>query len=89
METQLVLPEGFAEYAWEVEAKGVLMGASLSRGERLVGVTFYEPTRLAQDVEEDLNLDGLTTLTRVIVIKKVTLELIQQAVARLPTSFFD
>lgn len=52
-------------------------------------MTFYEPTRLGQDVEEDVRRDGLTTLSRIVVVPKVTEALVIEAISRVPDSFFD
>jgi len=44
-------PEGFHKYAWEVEAKGWLPDILITINHHHYRVTFYDPTRLAQDVE--------------------------------------
>jgi hypothetical protein len=89
MEARLVLPDDFADYAWEVEAKGVFWDVFLELGERRIPVTFYEPTRLAQDVEEELLSYSQVLLSHVIVVKKVTVEEMVRSTASLPDDFFS
>ncbi len=89
MAVHLILPPDFADYAWEVEAKGWFAGALLSYAGKQFEVTFSDPVRLAQDVEADIQRDGHTTLVRVIVIETVTPEHMMRAVARLTPEFFE
>lgn len=87
--TELVLPEDFANYSWEVESKGVFWDAVIQRGERRVAVTFYDPTRLTQDVNEELASENEVLLSHVIVLTKVTLAEMERSVANLPDEFFS
>jgi hypothetical protein len=47
-------PEGFDDYAWEAEAKGRLQGTIVIINQQRYRVTFYDPTRLSQDIEGEL-----------------------------------
>ena len=89
MTPDLVLPRDFSDYAWEVEAKGWFAGALLSFAGDLREVTFYDPVRLAQDVEADMMHDGQTTLVRVIVIEKVTAQNMRRAASHITSEFFS
>jgi hypothetical protein len=46
------LPEDFADYTWEVEAKGWFAGARLTISGKEYQLIFYEPVRLAQTIEK-------------------------------------
>jgi hypothetical protein len=68
---KLVLPEGFDDYAWEVEAKGVLWDVYLQYGDRKFQLTFYDPARLAQDVESELEERVTFFEPNLVVVRKV------------------
>jgi hypothetical protein len=89
MSNRLILPEGFDEYAWEVEAKGVLFDAAVRVNGRNVAVTFYDPTRLAQDIASDLDHQKALTIKRLLVVDRVTLDSMQAAVDAAPQEFFE
>ncbi|MDR2564896.1 MAG: hypothetical protein LBC97_02330, partial [Bifidobacteriaceae bacterium] len=78
---QLVLPDGFDEYAWVVEAKGWYQSARLKLDGRMIPVEFYDPCRLAQTVADEVEGRGRSLLTRVIVVERVTREAMIEAVA--------
>lgn len=86
---ELVLPDDFADYGWEVESKGVFWDAVVQRDNRRVPVTFYDPGRLAQDVNDELASEPQFLLARVIVLPKVTLQEMQRSIADLPEEFFE
>lgn len=88
-QTALLLPTDFADYGWEVESKGVFLDAVVQRGERRVAVTFYDPTRLAQDVRDELATEEEAVLSCVIVVKQLTRAEMERSVAQLPDNFFS
>lgn len=83
-----MLPDDFADYAWEVEAKGVLWDARVVLESRELLVTFYDPVRLAQDVEEDVESQHSFVVGNLIVVKRLTVDEMTGAVAALPPGFF-
>ena len=83
---ELVLPEDFDDYAWEVEAKGYLLTASIRFGERRIPVAFYDPVRLAQDIETELEAGRVAVFMRVIVVRSLTAEAMRDSVERLDPS---
>ena len=89
MMRRLVLPADYGEYAWEVEAKGVFWGASVAAGERQTPVTFYDPVRLRQDVDEELGAGRVFGASRLLVVERVTVENMQAAVSQAPLELFD
>jgi hypothetical protein len=88
-EPELVLPEDYDDYAWEVESKGWYPSASVRLGTREVPVMFYDPTRLAQDIEADLVGDHVSTFARLIVVERLTVENMARAARRLDRTFFS
>lgn len=85
---KLIFPEDFSDYAWEVESKGYFDGASVKVGDRCINVTFYDPTRLSQDIREDFRAFGMMELRRVLVVESVTEEEMMLAVDRATDEFF-
>src|SRR6185437_7262045 len=71
----------------EIESKGYLP-AVVSDGSREVAVTFYDPARLAQDVEADLATSGRFSSPPVVVVARVTRASIEEAAAYLAASSF-
>lgn len=88
MKPELRLPDDFHDYAWEVEAKGVLLDATVRVGDSLVPVTFYDPVRLGQDVTEELAERSAFVLERTIVVPFVTEQHMRAAVRSVPPEFF-
>jgi hypothetical protein len=78
-EYEIEFPERFDEFAWEAEAKGWLQVVVTIDGRRYK-VTFYEPTRLAQDIERELQNRSFYLESNVLVIPSVTRAHIQKAV---------
>ncbi|ALV42857.1 hypothetical protein AU252_18250 [Pseudarthrobacter sulfonivorans] len=86
---ELVFPPDFGDYAWEVESKGVFWGAAVRIDDSLISVTFYEPTRLQQDIDAELETGRLFTVKRLLVIERVTIANMQSAVTEAPSEFFE
>ena len=85
---ELVLPPNFGDYAWEVEAKGYC-DAAVRVNDSLISVTFYDPTRLEQEIGDDIEAGRLFTLKRLLVVERVTLENMQSAIATARSEFFE
>lgn len=80
MEAHLVLPEGWDDLAaFEVESKG-WFDALIVVGDREFDVSFYDPVRLAQDVEADLAAGEIFVVRNLIVVNRVTVEEMTRAV---------
>jgi hypothetical protein len=79
----LVFPEGFDDYAWEVEAKGWCSVAKLSFAGKNYALNFYEPTRLGQEVESELERGSPFFEPNLIVVQSVTRRNMEKAVESL------
>lgn len=86
---ELVLPDDFDEYGWEVEAKGCLLDVTVRWSGRDFAVSFYDSVRLAQDVAADLEQAGHVLIGRVVVVERVTAGTMREAARALPARFFD
>ena len=67
-------PQGydFADYEWEVEAKGWFSEATLIVAGKRYRLNFYDATRLSQEIEDDLERDGLFFEPNLVIVKFVT-----------------
>jgi len=79
---KLILPDDYDDYGWEVEAKG-WFEAQVSVGDSTIPVLFYDPVRLAQDVEAELAERGYAAMRRIVVVPAVTENNMRAVVARL------
>jgi hypothetical protein len=85
MTRKLLLGDDFDDHAWEVEAKG-WFAAHLKIDGILVPVTFYDPTRLAQEIRDALVEPGVFHEQHVIVVQRLTRQAMEEAVERLEAS---
>lgn len=89
--TRIIPPADFDEYDWRLtESKGYLdVDVELGDG-RVAQVSFYDPVRLAQDIEAEFDEGSVpVSWKRLIVVRTVTPETLQQALDALPAGFFD
>jgi hypothetical protein len=89
MTVQLRLPADFDNYAWEVESKGVFWDATAINEGREIPITFYDPARLAQDIADELLARRPLAIRNLVVLERVTAELMSAAVLTLPAEFFE
>jgi hypothetical protein len=77
---QVEFPEGFDDYAWEVESKGWLQGVIVIIDNHRYSLTFYDPVRLRQDVEAELNSAPAFFEPNLVIVPAVTRKHIESAV---------
>lgn len=80
---ELILPDDFDDMAWEYEAKGCLFGVVLRVAENSYSLSFYDPTRLKQDIDVLLRERGLFFEPNMIVVPSITKVAIFGAATRL------
>lgn len=85
----LLLPDDYSEFAWEVEAKGVFPEVAVRVGDKIVGVTFYDPVRLRQDVESELLAGRNFAINRLLVVPKVNLAEMRAAINTVGSEFLE
>jgi hypothetical protein len=82
-DNSLVFPEGFDDYAWEVEAKGWFTEATFTFLGKKHRMTFYEPGRLRQDIEEEFRGGRFFFEPNLVVVPSVTRQNMEKAVKAL------
>ena len=89
MKAKLVLPEEFDDYyAWEVEEKGVFFRATAKLDGREIPLTFYNPIRLAQDIEEEFRSRHSMAISNLVIVQRVTRDNMTAAVEAMGPEFF-
>jgi hypothetical protein len=68
----LILPVDFDDYEREVEAKGFFSEARLSVSGKRYRLNFYDPVRLGQEIESELQRGGLFFEANLVVVPSVT-----------------
>lgn len=68
----LSLPENFANYEWEVTAKGWFANAWLNVSGRSYRLTFYDATRLAQEIQNEFDRGLAFFEPNLVVVRSVT-----------------
>jgi hypothetical protein len=79
-------PDGFDEFAWEVEAKGWLPGVIVTINRQRFKVTFYDPSRFAQTVDDELRVSSVYLESNILVVSSVTRANIENAIASVTTT---
>lgn len=82
IECQIIFPINYIEdklLQVETEAKGYLQGVRLKVEGISYTLTFYDPVRLLQDIEEEFKLHGFFFESNVVAITKVDKESIIRA----------
>jgi hypothetical protein len=82
----LIFPEDFDDYAWQLESKGWFSGATLDYQGRRYPLSFFDPVRLAQDIERVLQAGETFCEPNLVVIPTVTRENMEKAAAWLVAS---
>lgn len=79
-------PEGFDDYAWEVEAKGWFPNVVAIVNQQRYTITFYDPTRLAQDIEEEFSRGAMFLERNLVVVPAVTRVHMEKAIGIIAAS---
>ena len=85
----LVFPDDFDDYASELVPKGWFGGARLVVSGREHALTFCDPVRLQQEIEDELRTGHVFFEPNLIVVPSVTREHMVQAVERLMPHIVD
>jgi hypothetical protein len=68
----VIFPQDFDEHESEIESKGWLSGVRLHFEGRDHVLTFYDPARLGQEIEDEINRGSIFFAPNLIVVKSVT-----------------
>ena len=74
-----VLPADFEDYAWEAEVKGYFSGAIITVGGTRYPLNFYDPVRLKQEIESELERGAPFFEPNLVIVRSVTKFNMQQA----------
>lgn len=85
MKAELLLPEDFTSYEWEVESKGWFVAKALFDGQQF-SLSFYDPIRLAQDLQDELESGVVFFENNVVVVNSVNSLNMKRAVEELQSS---
>ncbi len=66
------LPLDFADYEWEVTAKGHFSEAQLTVAGKHYRLNFYDAARLSQEIESELERGGVFFEPNLIIVRSVT-----------------
>lgn len=83
---ELSLPDDFDDYEWELESKGWFDQAVMICDGNKYKLSFYDPVRLAQDIEYELSSVGAFFEENVVVIRTVDRASMEKAVEYLASS---
>ena len=84
MNIQLDIPEDLEEGFWD--SKGYFEDADLRVGNLIFKVSFYDPVRLAQDIEVELKYWSVFLVENLIVVPEVTRKAMHNAIAAIISS---
>ena len=77
---EVIFPEGFEDYAWEVESKGWLDGIIIKYEGHEYRPVFYDPIRLAQTIADDLSSTGCFLEKNLVVVERINRENLLSAI---------
>ncbi|MGY3449863.1 hypothetical protein [Bradyrhizobium sp. USDA 4353] len=84
-EFALMFPPDFADYEWEVTVKGHFSQAKLVVDGRSYSLSFFDPARLAQEIQDELSRGEIFLEPNLVVISSLTRVEIERAVELLMT----
>ena len=86
---ELILPDYFDADAALIEAKGWFGDAVVTVDDgRKFALSFYDPTRLSQEIADELERNGLFSEPNLVVVSTVARQSIERAVAQLSDAGF-
>lgn len=80
------LPADFADYEWEVTAKGCFSEARVTVSGKHYRLNFYDVARLGQEIESELERGGVFFEPNLLIVRSVTRSDMERAVEHLVQS---
>lgn len=84
--SSFALPSDFAEYEWEVTAKGCFSGARITVSGKHYRLNFYDAVRLNQEIKSELESGSVFFEPNLVVVRSVTRADMEQAAEQLVQS---
>ncbi|MDP3638828.1 MAG: hypothetical protein Q8R51_15725 [Azonexus sp.] len=81
-----VLPADFADYEWEVTAKGCFSEARMTVSGKHYRLNFYDAVRLGQEIESELERGEVFFEPNLVIVRSVTKADMEQAAEQLVQS---
>lgn len=81
-----VLPSDFADYEWEVTAKGWFSEVRITIDGKRYRLNFYDAVRLGQEIESALDCGGIFFEPNLVIVRSVTRVDMERAVEQLVQS---
>lgn len=86
---EIKISDDLDSYEWFIaESKGYLSGVPVSVDGHIVRVSFYDPVRLSQDVEDGLKAGLVPCWKRLLVVERISFENLKAAIGAAPEEFF-
>jgi hypothetical protein len=82
----LVLPADFADYEWEVTAKGCFFEARMTVSGKHYRLNFYDAGRLGQEIESEFARGGVFFEPSLVIVRSVTRSDMERAAEHLVQS---
>jgi hypothetical protein len=80
------LPADFADYEWEVTAKGCFFEARIAVSGKHYRLNFYDAVRLGQEIESEFERGGVFFEPNLVIVRSVTRLDMERAVEQLVQS---
>lgn len=80
------LPSDFADYEWEVTAKGCFSEARMTVSGKHYRLNFYDAVRLSQEIESELESGGVFFEPNLVIVRSVTRSDMERAAEQLVQS---
>lgn len=80
---RIIFPNGFDDYAWEVESKGWLQGVIVILDGKKYPITFYDPVRLSQDIDGELSAEGFFFEGNLVVLKNIDRDSTERTIGKI------
>jgi hypothetical protein len=80
------LPSDFADYEWEVTAKGCFSEGRMTVSGRHYRLNFYDAARLGQEIESQLESGGIFFEPNLVIVRSVTRADMERAAEHLAQS---
>lgn len=84
--SSFALPSDFADYEWEVTAKGCFSEARITVSGKRYRLNFYDAVRLGQEVKSEIESGGVFFEPNLVVVRSVTRADMEQAAKQLVLS---
>jgi hypothetical protein len=76
----ILFPDGFDDYAWEVQSKGWFSDVKLAVFGKQYRISFYDPVRLSQEIQDEILRGGVFFEPNVVVAQSINRQSVESAI---------